>query len=165
MEENIAFEEDTQHGRYLTFALGRESFGLEISCVTEIVGIQPVTRIPEAPAHVKGIINLRGKIIPVVDMRLKFGREPKDYTDRTCIIVVDIEKTSIGLIVDNVTEVLAIDDNNIVPPPATRTGAYNEVLKAIGKVENDVKLLLDINKLLSGSELVDISGLNEKGGK
>jgi purine-binding chemotaxis protein CheW len=153
MENNLFQEEDTQHGRYLTFALGRESFGLEISYVKEIVGMQPITELPEVPAFVKGIINLRGKIIPVIDMRLKFGKELSDYTDRTCIIVVDIQDISVGLIVDNVTEVLAIDDSNIVPPPSTKTGAYNEYIKAIGKVGNDVKLLLNCDMLFQNGEL------------
>jgi purine-binding chemotaxis protein CheW len=153
MENPIEREEDTQHGRYLTFALGRESFGLEISYVKEIVGMQPITQMPEVPAYVKGIINLRGKIIPVIDMCVKFGKELNPYTDRTCIIVVDIQEISVGLIVDNVTEVLVIDDADIVPPPSMRTGAYNNYIKAIGKTGNDVKLLLDCEKLFSSEEL------------
>lgn len=152
MENPIEQMEDTQHGRYLTFALGRESFGLEISYVKEIVGMQPVTEIPEVPAFVKGVINLRGKIIPVIDMRLKFGREPMDYNDRTCIVVVDIREISVGLIVDEVSEVLTVADENIVPPPSAKTGAYNEVLRAIGKVGNDVKLLLDCDRLFDNNE-------------
>jgi purine-binding chemotaxis protein CheW len=160
MENNLVLEEDTQHGRYLTFALGRESFGLEISYVKEIVGMQPITELPEVPAYVKGIINLRGKIIPVIDMRLKFGKELSDYTDRTCIIVVDIQDISVGLIVDNVTEVLAIDDSNIVPPPSIKTGAYNECIRAIGKVGNDVKLLLDTENILNNSEMANIQNMN-----
>ncbi len=146
-------EEDTQHGRYLTFALGQESYGLEISYVKEIVGMQPITVLPEVPCEVKGIINLRGKIIPVIDMSLKFGKELSAYNDRTCIIVVDIRDISVGLIVDNVTEVLVIDDSEIVPPPPMKTGAHNEYIKAIGKTGNDVKLLLDCDKLFMVSEL------------
>jgi purine-binding chemotaxis protein CheW len=160
LENNLVLEEDTQHGRYLTFALGHESFGLEISYVKEIVGMQPITELPEVPAYVKGIINLRGKIIPVIDMRLKFGKELNDYTDRTCIIVVDIQDISVGLIVDNVTEVLAIDDSNIVPPPSAKTGAYNETIKAIGKVGNDVKLLLNCDKLFDTDDHNILENLN-----
>jgi purine-binding chemotaxis protein CheW len=150
-------EEDTQHGKYLTFALGRESFGLEISYVKEIVNMQPVTELPEVPAYVKGIINLRGKIIPVIDMSLKFGKELSAYTDRTCIIVVDIQDISVGLIVDNVAEVLTIDDGNIVPPPSVKTGAHNRYIKAIGKTGSDVKLLLDCEKLFDSGELEALS--------
>lgn len=155
MEMNFN-EEDTQHGRYLTFALGNESFGLEIAYVREIVGMQPITLMPEAPDDVKGIINLRGKIIPVIDMSLKFGKERSAYSDRTCIIVVDIQDLSVGLIVDNVTEVLAIDDANIVPPPLAAAGACNDVVKAIGKTGNDVKLLLDCEKMLLQTKFANI---------
>lgn len=153
MENMVMAEEDTQHGRYLTFALGRESYGLEISYVKEIVNMQPITALPEVPAYVKGVINLRGKIIPVIDMCLKFGKELSEYTDRTCIIVIDIQDLSVGLIVDNVTEVLVIEDSDIVPPPEARTGAYNRTIKAIGKVGNDVKLLLDCEQLFNAGEL------------
>jgi purine-binding chemotaxis protein CheW len=152
LENNLILEEDTQHGRYLTFALANESFGLEINYVKEIVGIQQTTQIPEVPGYVKGIINLRGKIIPVIDVRLKFGKEQIAYTDRTCIIVIDILDISVGLIVDNVSEVLTIDDSNIVPPPSAKTGAHNNYIKAIGKVGNDVKLLLDCNMLFQNGE-------------
>jgi purine-binding chemotaxis protein CheW len=149
-------EEDTQHGRYLTFALGNEAFGLEISNVTEIVGVQPITLIPEVPSYVKGVINLRGKIIPVIDIRLRFGRETIDYDDRTCIIVVDIKDICVGLIVDHVSEVVTIDDANIVPPPDWRTGAQNRYIKSIGKVGNDVKLLLDCDKLFQDGDLTEM---------
>lgn len=159
MENPIEQAEDTQHGRFLTFELGHESFGLEISYVKEIVGMQPITKIPEVPVYVKGIINLRGKIIPVIDMCLKFGLELRAYTDRTCIIVIDIKEISVGLIVDNVAEVLAIDDSNIVAPPAARTGAYNQYIKSIGKAGNEVKLLLDCDKLFQDSELESLDSI------
>jgi purine-binding chemotaxis protein CheW len=159
MENSVILEEDTQHGRYLTFALGKESFGLEISYVTEIVGIQPITQMPETPVYLKGIINLRGKIIPVIDVRLKFHKEETSYTDRTCIIVVNIRDIFVGLIVDNVSEVLTIDDSNIVPPPSYQTGMQNRYIKSIGKVGNDVKLLLDCDSLLDNEELDNIQKL------
>ncbi len=144
--------EDTQKGKFLTFAIGEEMYGIEIRFVTEIIGIQPITNVPEVPAYVKGIINLRGKIIPVVDVRLKFRKEPMAYDDRTCIVVIDIESLSVGLIVDNVAEVLNIQDENIVPPPDSKTGFHNRYIKGIGKVGTDVKLLLDCDKLLSDEE-------------
>jgi purine-binding chemotaxis protein CheW len=152
-------EEDTQHGRYLTFALGSEAFGLEISNVTEIVGIQPVTPIPEVPEYVKGVINLRGKIITVIDVRLRFGRESAEYDDRTCIIVVDIQDVCVGLIVDSVSEVITIDDANIVPPPDWRTGVQTRYIKAIGKVGNEVKLLLDCERLFRDGELSELENI------
>lgn len=159
MENNQYQEEDTQHGRFLTFALGTEAFGLEIRNVTEIVGVQPITPIPEVPVFVKGVINLRGKIIPVIDVRLRFGREEKDYDDRTCIVVVDIQDICVGLIVDSVSEVITIDDANIVPPPDFRTGAQNRYIKAIGKVGNDVKLLLDCDRLFKDGELAELENI------
>jgi len=147
------FEEDTQHGRFLTFYLDKEVYGIEIKFVTEIIGIQPITEVPEVPDFVKGIVNLRGKIIPVIDMRIKFKKEPIPYSDRTCIIVIDIQEVSIGLIVDNVSEVLTIPDENIVPPPDHKTGFRNRYVKGIGKCGDDVKLLLDCNKILNDDEL------------
>lgn len=157
MENKVIYEEeDTQHGRFLTFALGEESFGLEISYVKEIVGMQPITAIPEVQAYVKGIINLRGRIIPVIDMRVKFGKEESEYCDRTCIVVVEIQEIQIGLIVDEVSEVLTIDDGNIVPPPPVKTGASNRYIKAIGKTGSGVKLLLDCDRLFHDDELTKI---------
>lgn len=149
MESSQYCEEDTQRDRYLIFSLGQESYGLEIRYVKEIVGMQLITGLPEAPHYVKGVINLRGKVIPVIDMRLKFGKAKSEYTDRTCIIVVEIRENSVGLIADSVTEVLSISDGNIVPPPMMEEGVNVEHVKAIGKVGNDVKLILECEKLLS----------------
>lgn len=157
-EDNLESIEDTQKGRYLTFSLGRETYGIEIKYVTEIIGIQTITEIPQLPEYVKGIINLRGKIIPVMDVRLRFRKEPREYNDRTCVIVVDINDISIGLIVDNVAEVLTILDEDIVEPPKMNNGTNNKYIKNIGKVGESVKLLLNCEKLLSEDELEDLSG-------
>jgi purine-binding chemotaxis protein CheW len=156
-EEFLEQQEDTQHGRYLTFNLGEEVFGLEIRYVTEIIGIQPVTKIPEVASYIKGIINLRGKIIPVIDMRLKFGKEPIAYDDRTCIIVIDTQELVVGLIVDKVSEVMTIGDENVVPPPDQRTGIRSRYIQGIGKVDGNVKLLLDCKLLLDGDEAQEIN--------
>jgi purine-binding chemotaxis protein CheW len=158
MDANELLTEDTQHGRFLTFALGSESYGLEISFVKEIVGLQPITPLPEVAGHVRGIINLRGGIIPVIDMHLKFGREQTCYNDRTCIVVVDIQDMQVGLIVDDVSEVLTIEDDNIVPPPDRRTGARNSYIKSIGKSGGEVKLLLDCERLLDNEKIGNIAG-------
>lgn len=155
--ENLELEEDTQKGRYLTFALGNEAYGIEIEHVTEIIGIQSITELPELPEYIRGIINLRGKIIPVMDVRLRFKKEFREYNDRTCIIVIDITGISIGLIVDSVAEVLSIDDQNIVEPPKIKSGQQNRYIKNIGKSGNEVKLLLDCEKLLSESEREELS--------
>lgn len=148
MEEN----EDTLRGRFITFTVDREMYGIEIRYVTEIVGIQPISRLPETPDHIKGVINLRGKIIPVVDMRLKFRKEPIAYNDRTCIIVIDTEDISAGLIVDEVSEVLAIDAKDISLPPSIRAGVGSRYLSGIGKVGKEVKLLLNCDALFDDSE-------------
>ncbi len=151
-------QEDTQHGRYLTFYLGEEVYGIEIEYVTEIIGMQPITKIPEVSSFIKGIINLRGKIIPVIDMRLKFNKEPIEYDDRTCIIVVDTDHMTVGLIVDKVSEVLTIDDDNVVPPPNHKTGIKNRYIQGIGKIASDVILLLDCKKLFDDSRDADDEG-------
>jgi purine-binding chemotaxis protein CheW len=152
-DEGKALEEDTQKGKFLTFALGNEVYGIEIRYVTEIIGIQLITEVPEVPDYVKGIINLRGKIIPVIDVRLKFRKEAMEYDDRTCIIVIDIRNMSVGLIVDHVSEVLVIPDEGIVPPPDAKTGFNNRYIKGIGKVGGDIKLLLECEKLLTDEEV------------
>jgi purine-binding chemotaxis protein CheW len=162
-EEFVEEQEDTQHGRFLTFVLGEEVFGIEIRYVKEIIGIQPITRLPEAPESLKGIVNLRGKIIPVIDVRLKFKKSAQEYNDRTCIIVIETNEITAGLIVDNVAEVIAIDDENIVPPPDMRAGIQNRFISGIGKVGNEVKLLLDCESLFKESEFQMMNDLaNEK---
>lgn len=153
-------EEDTQKGKYLTFLLDKEVYAIEIKYVTEIIGFQPITEVPELPDYIKGIINLRGKIIPVMDVRLRFKKQPAEYNDRTCIIVIDVQNISVGLIVDNVSEVLSISDDSIVPPPDISRGTENRYIKAIGKVENDVKLILDCNKLLSDKDVENLDHVN-----
>lgn len=153
-------EEDTQKGKFLTFSLGNEFYGIDIMYVTEIVGIQPITVVPELPNFIRGIINLRGKIIPVMDVRLKFKKEPKVYNDRTCIIVIDIMELSIGIIVDAVSEVLNISDDNIVPPPNLNTGG-RKYIKSVGKSEDSVTLILDCEKLLNDNEMDELKSGRE----
>lgn len=153
--------EDTQRSKFLTFFIGKEAYGFEIKYVTEIIGIQEITEVPELPNYVRGIINLRGKIIPVMDVRLRFKKEAREYNDRTCIVVIDIHDISIGLIVDHVAEVVVIEPENIVPPPAIKTGFHNRYIKGIGKVGNEVKLLLDCDKLLNDDEIDALSNAVE----
>ena len=153
-------EEDTQKGKFLTFYLGDECYGIDILYVTEIIGIQPITVVPELPHFIKGIINLRGKIIPVMDARLKFSKEPKDYNDRTCIVVIDVGQLSIGIIVDEVAEVLNISDDNIVPPPNLNTGG-RKYIKSVGKSEEKITLILDCEKLLDEHEINELNHANE----
>lgn len=150
-------EKDTQRGRYLTFSLGKESFGIEIKYVTEIIGIQEITEVPELPDYIKGIINLRGKIIPVMDVRLRFKKKPKEYSDRTCVIVIDVRDVAVGLIVDTVSEVLAIPEENIAQPPQMKNIFNNRYIKQIGKVGEETLLLLDCERLLTQGEFEELS--------
>lgn len=150
--ENI---EDSQRNKYLTFNLSQESYGIEISYVTEIVGLQPVTSVPELPDFIIGIINLRGNIIPVMDARLRFKKEAIEYNDRTCIIVIQVRNISIGIIVDSVAEVMDISEEQIDPPPLIgATG--RKFIKSIGKTDKSVVLILECEQLLNEEEVEKI---------
>lgn len=149
-------EEDTIKNKFLTFTLEKDVYGIDIIYVTEIIGIQSITEVPELPEYVKGIINLRGKIIPVMDVRARFKKELREYNDRTCIIVIDIKNISMGLIVDSVVEVLYIPDRDIVPPPELNKGYSNKYIKGIGKVGDEVKLLVHCDRLLNDEEIDEI---------
>ena len=153
------YEEDAQKDKFLTFSLGKEHYGIEIKYVTEIIGIQAVTGVPELPDYIQGLINLRGKIIPVMDVRLRFKKPFREYNDRTCIIVIDIKEISIGLIVDSVSEVMSISGEEVVPPPDMNKGA-NRYIKGIGKVGSEVKLILNCDKLLNDSETDQLLQIN-----
>lgn len=135
-------------GKYLTFRLAEEEYGLEILKVREIIGIMDITTVPQMPAHVKGVINLRGKVIPVVDLRLKFGMEPAEYTEATCIVVVDVG-TLVGVIVDTVQEVLDIEGAQIDPPPPLGVSVDTTFILGLGTVKEQVKILLDIDQVLN----------------
>jgi len=145
-------EEDTQKGKYLTFILGKEHYGIDIMYVTEIVGLQEISEVPEFPEYMKGIINLRGKIIPLMDIRLRFKKPEREYNDRTCIIVIDVNQSSIGIIVDHVSEVVTVHDENIVPPPNINQ-ISKKYIKGIGKSGESIILLLNCNNLLSMEEI------------
>ncbi len=149
--------EHTQEGKFLTFILGNEEYGIEIRNVTEIIGIQSMTDLPDTPPFVKGVINLRGKVIPLIDVRLRFSFEEKEYDDRTCIIVVNIENMSVGLIVDTVSEVMEIPEDDIEPPPKVNNKTGSRYIKGVGKVGEEVKILLDTHKLLFGDEIEQIT--------
>jgi len=153
LEKTTDSEENDMRGRILTFQINEEMFGIELQNVMEIVGIQPITEMLEMPDYVKGIINLRGKIIPVVDVRLRFKKPEKEYTDRTCIIVISFGGISIGLIVDCVSEVLTIPDGDIVEKPEMKSKDSRGYLKNIGKIGDKVVLLIDCEKLFNEEEL------------
>lgn len=138
---------DSMQGMYLTFNLANEGYGLEIRHVIEIIGIQNITNVPDMPDHVIGVINLRGKVIPIIDVRLRFGLPSRDFDERTCIIVVNMGDSSVGLVVDKVSEVVSISDENIEPPPVTGIGR-GQCISGMGKLDRQVKILLDIEVLV-----------------
>lgn len=146
-----------KEGKYLTFALANEEYGLEILKVREIIGYIDVTAVPQTPHYVKGVINLRGQVIPVVDLRAKFGMETTDVTDETCIIVVEIvhadRKFSTGIVVDRVQEVLDIPGDSIEEAPQFDSTVNTSFILGMGKVGDAVKILLDIDKVLGGESL------------
>jgi len=148
---------DQRSGKYLTFHLGNEEFAIQVLRVREIMGIQEVTAVPQTPSYVKGVINLRGKVIPVVDLRLKFGLAELEYTPRTCIIVVQIEsdagKLMIGVIVDAVSEVLTLQSGDIEDTPDFGNGVATPYLLGMAKIKGKVKILLDIDMVLSSQDL------------
>jgi len=145
-------------GKYLTFMLGDEEYGLEILRVREIIGLMSITEVPRTPPYVRGVINLRGKIIPVVDLRVKFGMETIDVTEETCIIVVDIilneEQIEMGILVDKVSEVLDILSDDIEDAPTFGTSFDSEFIQGMAKVKDSVKILLNIGKVLSDNEIL-----------
>ncbi len=144
-----------QEGKYLTFALGKEDYGIEILKVMEIIGIMEITAVPQVPEYVKGVINLRGKVIPVISLRKKFGLDEIDYTDETCIIVVSLDEVLIGIVIDKVQEVLDIGKESIEPPPSSGVAGKTDYILGIGKVGEEIKILLNIDIIL----LDDISVL------
>lgn len=151
--ENIPEEEeDTQRDRYMTFKCGVDFYGLGIKYVDEIIGIQQITEVPDTPDFVKGLINLRGKIIPIMDVRIRFKKEPAEYDDRTCVIVVTVEETQIGLIVDTIAEVVTILEEDILNPPSVGKDASSRFVYGLGKVGGEVKLLIDPVKLIGLDE-------------
>ncbi|OUW17193.1 MAG: chemotaxis protein CheW [Opitutales bacterium TMED158] len=144
-------------GKFLTFLLADEAYGVEVLRIREIIRMQKITPVPQMPLHVKGIINLRGKVIPVVDLRLKFNLPAEEATERTCVIVVDVESgqgvsTLLGLVVDAVEEVLNITESEVEPSPDFGTELSAECCLGIAKIKDSIKTLLDIEKVVS-SEL------------
>jgi purine-binding chemotaxis protein CheW len=151
-----------REGKYLTFTLAGEEYGIGILKVREIIGMLPITSVPLAPDFIKGVINLRGKVIPVIDLRLRFGMPAMDYTERTCIIVVEIDlreiTLNIGIVVDSVSEVLNIIGGDIEDAPAFGTQLNIDYILGMAKIAGGVKILLDIDKVLTENEI----GLLEK---
>lgn len=151
-------EEDTQKGMFMTFQTANEYYGISISYVNEIIVMQPITSIPEAEDYIKGLINLRGKIIPVIDVRMRFKMDQEDYTDRTCIIVINVKSTTIGLIVEKIAEVDTIRDSEIMPPPTlgNRNKEQNKYVYGLARTGDTVKMLLDPERLIEDEALEEL---------
>ena len=157
-------EDDAQRGKFMTFRTGKEYFGINISYVNEIIMMQPITAIPEAEDYIKGLINLRGKIIPVIDVRTRFKMEPQEYTDRTCIIVINVKTTVIGLSVEQIAEVDTISEDDIVPPPSLghKEHEHNKYVYGLARTGDSVKLLIDPEKLIKDEDLEVIEDIQEE---
>ncbi|MFY9723929.1 MAG: chemotaxis protein CheW [Bryobacteraceae bacterium] len=162
-EQAKALKNDDRGGKYLVFELGREEFGIRVLKVREIMGIQDITAVPQTPAHVKGVINLRGKVIPVVDLRLKFGLPEQEYTQRTCIIVVQVQGEArpmlMGIVVDGVAEVLNLAAADIEDTPDFGDGTATPYLLGMAKVKGKVKILLEIDRVLTSQDLHALNAL------
>ncbi len=141
--------------KFLTFALGREEYGLPVLKVREIIKVMDITQVPQVPAHVRGVINLRGRVIPVIDLRLKFGLPWRDYTERTCIIVVDVTSAGmLGVVVDSVSEVVNVTAADTEDASALGACVSTEYLLGLAKVKGTVKILLDLDRLLAADAMV-----------
>ena len=162
-EPAAAMQADARAGKYLTFQLAQEEFGIRVLKVREIMGLQEITAVPQTPSHVKGVINLRGKVVPVIDLRLKFGLPAADYTQRTCIIVTQVKGESssvmMGIVVDGVSEVLNLSGTEIEDTPDFGDSGGTQYLLGMAKVKGKVKILLDIDRVLSTLELHNLSAV------
>jgi purine-binding chemotaxis protein CheW len=143
--------------KYLTFIVDEEIYGLEILKVREIVAMLHISKVPLVPNYVKGVINLRGKVIPVIDIRLKFNMEYAPYDDHTTIIIVDIDEISIGFIVDKTSEVVKIDKSNLMPPPKFGTGIDTSFLKSMAKTEDNITMIVDLDKIFCSEEIISLA--------
>ena len=151
-DEDEYEDQDSLRNMYLTFRLGEEDYGIETRHVTEIVGMQKITEVPDMPDFIRGVINLRGKVIPVMDVRLRFHMQARDYDQRTCVVVVHIDQTQIGLIVDTVNEVRTILPEQISPPPNVAGTTHHRYINGMGRIGEAVNILLDASKLLQDEE-------------
>lgn len=151
-----SIEDDNIENMFLVFGVGEEHYAVEIAFVTEIVGMQKIIEVPDVPHYIKGVINLRGQVIPVVDIRARFHLNEEAYTDRTVIIVLEMNGSQTGLVVDSVKEVLEIADNAIDPPPSSHSGKNKQVIKGMGKLEEFVAIILNIEQLLESSDNIEL---------
>lgn len=149
INENInTQEEDTLSNRYLSFLIDKQSYALELKDIVEIIGIQKITEIPNIKSYIEGVINLRGSIVPIINIRKRFKKELIDFDEKTCIIIINTEQTEIGLIVDEVSEVLNIDEELLSPKPVTHKGSESRFIMNVARVNQEVKIVLSAEALL-----------------
>ena len=153
MDDTATKKQENELLQLVTFAIGEEEFGIDILKVQEIIRTMAITKVPNSPPHVEGVINLRGKVIPVIDLRSRFLLESKQHHSQTRIIVVDLHSLVIGFVVDGVSEVLRIQSNTVEPPPPVVSGIESEYIKGVGKLDNRLLILLDLDKLIPIEEL------------
>ncbi len=154
-------DEDTQKDKYLTFRVAKEFYAIEIVHIREIIKLQKITEVPETEDFLKGVINLRGKVIPVIDVRKRFHMSEREYDDRTCIVVVNMNDILTGLIVDRVAEVLDIPEKNVDPAPSGGGKGSSRFIKSMGKIGDDVKMILDIEQFLKKESMEKIAEIAE----
>ena len=147
--EDIDSAADTMKDMFFIFEIDDEDYGVEVANVKEIISMQNITRVPQMPSFIEGITNLRGDLIGVLDVRKRFGKPPKEYDEQTCIVVIEFNQYTLGLIVDGVKATQTIESENVSPPPNAKLNNYNQFIRNIGKVGNSVKLLLDLERFLS----------------
>jgi len=145
-------KQDAELIQLVTFSIGEEEFGVDILKVQEIIRIMEITKVPKAPQFVEGVINLRGNVIPVIDLRKRFGLETREHDSQTRIIVIEINKMIVGFVVDSVSEVLRIPQNTVEPPPPVVSGLESEYISGVGKLEDRLLIMLDLDRLLSSEE-------------
>ena len=145
-------KQDAELIQLVTFSIGEEEFGVDILKVQEIIRIMEITKVPKAPQFVEGVINLRGNVIPVIDLRKRFGLETREHDSQTRIIVIEINKMIVGFVVDSVSEVLRIPENTVEPPPPVVSGLESEYISGVGKLEDRLLIMLDLDRLLSSEE-------------
>ncbi|MEI6387121.1 MAG: chemotaxis protein CheW [Spirochaetota bacterium] len=157
LDESLGLDddsEDTQANKYLFFKIGKESYGIGIKHIIEIIELQHISAVPDMPGYVKGVINLRGKVIPIIDLRLRFSLDERSYDDRTCIVVTEIERVLIGFIVDTVEEVIEIPENQVeLPPKFKSANGEDRYVSGLGKVGENVKILLDVEKIVEDQSI------------
>lgn len=164
LEDELVNEDDSQKGQFMTFQTGKEFYGISISYINEIIMMQPITAVPEVEDYIKGLINLRGKIIPVIDVRTRFEMAPVDYTDRTCIIIISVKSVTLGLIVEKIAEVVNIVDDDVVALPSLKRNERhrNKYVYGLARVEGSVKMLLDPEKLIKQEDLEQLEEKQEE---